>query len=75
MDPVLIGEKVVEEKCHPGEGGATCIFLVLCEGGFACAKGSCLDQKLRQRRANGATVAKSDNCSGPPNFTLPADRN
>ncbi len=57
----------LENVCRPGKGKSTCVFLMF-GAGFECAKKTGFEKLLRDRRAQGETNAKGDNCSGPPDF-------
>jgi hypothetical protein len=54
----------VKTICKPGQQGATCSFLSVQGGGFACAKGTPVESFIRQRLAEGTLKAKGDNCDG-----------
>jgi hypothetical protein len=54
-----------KEVCRPGEGAATCRYIVAGSGGIECAKHqSGLREQINRRVAAGAFVAQSDNCEG-----------
>lgn len=58
----------VETVCQPGQGAATCSFLMIGPEGFCCAKGTGVEPILQRRRAERDMVALSDNCGGPPDY-------
>lgn len=55
--------------CRQGKGDATCKFLGTLPDGLCCLKGSSFEHHIRERQ--GSMGAQGDNCSGPPNFTVP----
>lgn len=72
--PQRLSMAQAEALCRPGKGSQTCCFVLLNNGGYECAKGSCFEHALRARLAKDepgtedAMVSRSDNCSGPPDF-------
>lgn len=73
-DPHPLALAQANALCKPGQGSQACWFLLLISGGYKCAKGSCFEHALRARLVKNepgtedAMVARSDNCSGPPDF-------
>jgi len=64
-----IDKEHVREVCKIGQSAACCVFLTVGSVGFNCAKGTSLENLLRERRLT--MNAQGDNCSGPPSFTQP----
>lgn len=56
----------VENVCRLGQGAATCAFLTGGIAGLECAKGTSIEDLLRERRPS--MTAQGDNCSGPPDY-------
>lgn len=54
----------VNDVCKPGEGGATCRYLVVGQRGFECEKYGSLRRILDNRVEKGEMAAKGDNCGG-----------
>ena len=70
-DPVPVPEGYDDEVCKKGQGETTCAFLVITPDFkcFKCSKGSSFESTIRARLVEGTMNARSDNCSGPPDFT------
>lgn len=62
-----INDRHVDAVCGPGKGAGTCAFLTVGSGWF-CAKQTIHESLLRSRAATGAMRARSENCSGFPDF-------
>lgn len=59
------------DVCGLGQETFACSFLGLGDdGNFVCLKCSELEGIIIRRRAERATTAMGDNCSGPPDFVL-----
>lgn len=57
--------------CRPGEGAASCSYLIFGAAGFDCAKGSSfLTRGIEERRSHANMTAQGDNCSGPPAYRV-----
>ena len=68
-EPVDIPEEKIKTLCKPGDGAATCSFLLAGRGArFSCSKGTAFQATIDNRRAAGTMGAKGDNCSGPPDY-------
>ncbi len=63
-----LSEERVDAVCRVGQDEATCAFLMFSSGGYECAKGSALENTLRQIQEAGSMQSQGDNCSGPPTF-------
>jgi len=53
----------VKEVCKLGQGGTTCAFIMM-GGDVQCAKGTGIEDSIRERLAQGTMNAKGDNCDG-----------
>lgn len=72
-DPVPVpSEEHCENVCKRGKGADACIFLCF-TGGFACAKGSGMNNQLVQKAQAGLMTASSCNCDGPDSFAPKAE--
>lgn len=66
----LTGEQV-NTLCRPGQGAATCSFLLMApRAGWTCAKGTEFEKILAERRQYRRMRALGDNCSGAPEFRI-----
>lgn len=72
-EPASVSDEVQKRLCRPGQGAASCSFLVI-HNGWRCAKGSDLEPLILSRRANLSMKAMGDNCSGPPDFAPEGSR-
>ena len=66
-EPALVPEGYDTKICKRGMGAETCAYLGVGDG-FQCLKGSFFENEIKKRLDEGSMGAKSDNCSGPPNF-------
>lgn len=67
-----VPDHVVATKCLPGYGAKTCAYLMHDGESWACGKqDDSLVAQVRERLAIGVMTARSDNCSGPPNYEAP----
>ncbi len=69
-EPELVGEQHVNSVCRIGEAAQTCAFLLMSPKGPACAKATSYENTIRRRLGENTSVAKGDNCSGPPVFRI-----
>jgi len=65
--PVIISEETSKEICKRGQGEDCCRYLMNNGGNWNCGKGSNFEAMINEKA--GTMSAKSNNCSGPPNFT------
>jgi predicted metal-binding protein len=59
-----IDEAHVTQVCRPGEGAATCRYLLRAPGAWVCAKHTALQAGLDERVVQETIVARGDNCPG-----------
>ena len=62
--PVLLDDDYVENICKIGQQEKTCRYLLMGPHGWCCGKLSHLKEYFDQRVANGAMLARGDNCEG-----------
>jgi len=67
-----LNEFHVKNVCKFGKKEETCSFLAMGGEGLMCTKGTSLEFIIQQRREQKSMRAMGDNCSGPPDFTVPA---
>lgn len=69
-------DRHLDSVCRPGHGGDTCAYLTMrpVAGGsiWQCAKSDpIVTEAIRERLAQGTMKAQGDNCSGPPEWSVP----
>lgn len=67
-EPVPIPEGHDTKICKRGMGAETCAYLGFSGERFQCLKNSSFEEQIKKRLAENSMGAKSDNCSGPPDF-------